>query len=210
MTAYITLDELKERLHIPLHDASKDEWLDTLRQAAQIVVDQLAGGRRFAVTEDETFFVDFSRETVIGNILRLPYEVHSITQIVNGDGKIVTADEFVTMPRLASIVDGVVSAPTSTVLTARPFYEIHLKFSSSKRWTYINDWQNAISITGKRGYSSSPPAPIRLATLDLATHFYKVPENIGKVIISPDGVMLTPDAIPSHVAGLVKMFGGGW
>lgn len=206
--AYATLDELKNRLRIPLHDGSQDEWLQTLLDSADISIEQLAGGRRFAVDTEETRGIDCSREFVLGRILRLPWEMHTISAVVNGDGVAVGATEFVTLPRLASIVDGAVIAPTATNLTARPFYEIHLKASSAKTWTYTDDWELAISVTGYFGYSSAPPAPIRVAALDLAVHMYKVPEVVGRAIVSPDGMLLTPDAFPSHVRDLVEPFRG--
>lgn len=206
--AYATLDELKARLRIPQQNADQDAWLTTLLDAASVTIEQLAGGRRFAVDSVETRLVDCSADYIMGGrILRLPYEMHVISAIVNGDGVAITANEFVTMPRLASVVDGAVIAPTSTIMVARPFYEIHLKFGSNKVWTYAGGyWEGAISLTGKFGYSSTPPSPIQVAALDLATHFYKVPENIGKTIVSPDGMLLTPGAIPDHVVGLVRPF----
>ena len=203
---YATLDELKNRLRRPYTDATQDEWLQTLLQASTDLVGSLAGHRRFAVTEEETRLVDCSAEFIMGNILRLPEEMHTISGIVNGDGVAITADDFVTRPRMSSIVDGAVVAPTTVVLTARPFYEVQLKTNGRTRWTYRGDWEGAISVTGCWGYSPTPPAPIRVATLDLATHIYKLPENIGRVIVSPDGVILTPDAIPSHVVGAVAHF----
>lgn len=205
--AYATLNELKARLRIPLQNAEQDDWLATLLDAASVIIEQLAGGRRFAVDTNETRLIDCSAEHIMGGrILRLPYEMHAISAIVNGDGVAISATEFVTLPRLASIVDGTVIAPTSTILTARPFYEIHLKVNSNKVWTYTDDWEGAISLTGKFGYSGTPPSPIVLAALDLATHFYKTPENIGKTIVSPDGMLLTPSAVPDHVVGLVRPF----
>lgn len=204
--AYATLDELRDRLRIPPNDATKDEWLQVLLDAATTAVEQLAGGRRFAVDEDETRLIDFSPENVMGHILRLPGDMHAIYQVVNGDGVVVSPSEFVTLPRLASVVGGVVIAPTSTISTARPFYEIHLKSGSGKRWTYVNDWEGAISVTGKWGYSATPPGPIRVATLDLAMHLYKIPDTIERPIVSPDGELLTPGAIPDHVVGYVMKF----
>ena len=205
--AYATLDELKARLRIPLQNADQDPWLTTLLDAAAVTIEQLAGGRPFAAGANETRLIDCSAEYIPGGrILRVPDGMPAISAIVNGDGAAITASDFVTLPRLASIVDGVVIAPTSTILTARPFYEIHLKVGSNKVWTYTDDWEGAISVTGKFGYSSTPPSPIQVAALDLATHFYKVPENIGKTIVSPDGMLLTPGAIPDHVVGLVRPF----
>lgn len=204
--AYATLDELRDRLHIPPNDATKDEWLQVLLDAATTAVEQLAGGRRFAVDEEETRLIDFSPETVMGRILRLPDDMHSISQVVNGDGVVVSADEFVTLPRLASVVGGVVIAPTSTILTSRPFYEIHLKVRSGKVWTYVDDYEGAISVTGSWGYSATPPGPIHVATLDLAMHLYKIPETIERPIVSPDGELLTPGAIPDHIVGYVMQF----
>lgn len=205
--AYATLSDLKNRLRIPAVDTNQDTWLNNLLDAATTIIEQLSGGRRFAVDTAETRLIDYGPEFVMGGrILRLPYEMHTITQVVNGDGIEVTADEYVTLPRLRSVSGNTVTAPTSTDLTARPFYEIQLKSQSSKVWTYTDDWEGAISVTGKFGYSETPPSPIELATLDLATHFYKVPEAIGKVIVSPDGMLLTPSAVPDHVVGLVRPF----
>lgn len=205
--AYATLDEFKGRIRLPLTDSSQDDWLTTLLDAATVAIEQATGNRRFAVDEEETRAVDCGAEFVMGGrILFLPWEMHTISAVVNGDGVAVAATEFVTQPRLASIVSGSVIAPTSTILTARPFYEIQLKVNSNKVWTYDGDWEGAISLTGYFGYSSTPPAPIHMATLDLAAHLYKVPEIISRAVVSPDGVLLSPDAIPGHVHQLIRPF----
>lgn len=203
--AYAELDDLKQRLRIPTHVTQDDEWLNFLLEAATQTV-ELATGRLFAVVDETTAYIDYTPETVVGYILRLPDDFHTITEVVNGDGETIAYTNYVPNPRLYSVVDGAMVAPTATILTARPFYEIQLKTSSGKAWTFDTSFEGAIAVTGMRGYSGVPPAPIKLATLDLATHMAKLPENIGRAIVSPDGMLLTPSALPDHVIGYLRPF----
>lgn len=194
--AYATLAQLKPKLKIPMENTDYDDTVQlALDEATRLIND--ATHRRFDVSTEETRYIDCDADHVIGPLLSLPWDCHYISSVVNGDGRVIAITEFVPKPRLYTIGGSTMYVPSTP--DAWPFYELKLKFSTGLVWTYTTSWESAIAITGKWGFSETPPEPIVGATLDLADHLYHLPDTAGQVIVSPDGVMLTPDSMPSHV-----------
>lgn len=130
--------------------------------------------------------------------LYLDDDLCQITQVVNGDGSVVPPTAYVTEPR-----------------NAKPWYALTLKESAGLLWTYQTDVENAIQVTGRWAYSISPPDDIKLATLQLATYFYRRrgAENAGadQPQVSPSGVVLFPAGVPAivtQVLGQYQKLGG--
>lgn len=114
-----------------------------------------------------------------------------ITTITNGDGVVVTAGQYTTIPR-----------------NETPWYGIRLKASSGVAWTYEDDPEDAIAINGRWGYSITPPAVIKMAALRWAKHLYrqrdtdKAGEENPKM--SNDGVWIFPTTIPKDIVEYLK------
>lgn len=201
-TMYADLDRLKAELKIPLDDTSEDDLLESrLREATTSI--KLATRRKFAVTAETTKYINFTPDQVLGAFIFLPEDMYSITSIVNGDGRTVPLADIVTEPPDAEIVS---SKLVATGDDPWPFYQIMLRPKSGIVWTYQDDVYKAIAITGRWGFSAAPPEPIAAATAALAAHLYKLRDQAGDVVVSPDGLILTPDAWPKHVHDRVKRY----
>jgi len=82
-----------------------------------------------------------------------------------------------------------------------PYRQIVLKASSGLIWTYVDDPEDAISITGSWGYSASAPPDIVQATLRLAAYMYRQKDaQVYDVSAEPSaGVITVPQGIPRDV-----------
>lgn len=192
MSYYGELPELKERLRLPEANSDHDDMLERLLNAATATVNRVTR-RRFNADTAETVLIDCTRDNVMGRLLFLPDDFHTITAVVNGDGATIPATDYVTNPR-QRVVDG-----DTVTAVDWPFYELQIKPTVRTTWTYRGDPLEAIAVTGYRGFSAIPPADIVEATYQLAMHVYRLPDKAERVVVSPDGVWLTPDSVPAYV-----------
>ena len=201
--AYATLDDLRNELRI--EDVVDDDILSEKISAAQRLIEQVCN-RQFEASTDETRFVDYSSHTIQGRSLLLPWDVCRITQIVNGDGEVVPVDAYVTTPRLRTVEAG--ESLMVDVPQWWPWYAITLKASSGLRWTYEEDREEAIRITGRFAFSETAPPNVRSATVRLAYWLYQqrdVATDLPVVGVSRQiGVVLTPSTLPQDVAQRLK------
>lgn len=127
MPDYCTLDMFKRYLNI---SASSDEQLITeMLDAAAARIDTECS-RSFFASADTTRYFDPS-EDVVGNELWLDGYISYITSVENGDGTDVTSSMY-TRPRRET-----------------PYYMLGFKTSMYNSWTYTDDQQNAIAVTGR-------------------------------------------------------------
>jgi len=226
--AYLTREELK--VYLSITKSQDDTLLDLLITQAQTFIENNTN-RTFECAADSTRAFDMWQDTGsvrytghkepwyqdstlnygLGRVLQervggygwqrtlyLDEDLCQITQVVNGDGTVVPPSAYVTEPR-----------------NAKPWYALTLKESSGLVWTYQTDVENAIQVTGRWAYSVTPPEDIRMATLQLATYFYRRrgAENAGadQPQVSPSGVVLFPAGMPAivtQVLGQYQKLGG--
>jgi len=143
----------------------------------------VAATRYFTVGEDTR-----------GRILVLDTDLCSITQIVtdaDGTPTTVLTTEYITVPR-----------------NIAPYHELKLLGNTTKSWTYTNDPENGVTISGKWSYSSSAPDDIVHATVRLAAYYYRQKDaQVFDVTAIPDaGVITTPQGIPADVKLLLDPY----
>lgn len=201
--AYATLEQLKAELNIT--HTREDVILATKLEDAQAILER-AYRRRFEATAEETRYVDYSPVAVKdGRALFVPWDVCRISQIVNGDGRIITADEYVTVPRLRSVSGGESLLPA--VAEAWPWYAIQLKASTGLVWTYDESPEEAIAITGKFAFSETAPYVVRRATIRLAAWLYHQRDTMTDILAptaSKEGTTLMPSSLPEDVQAFMK------
>lgn len=188
--AYATAAQLKTYLGIT--SSGDDSLLSDLIDRAQAIIEQYTR-RTFEAAADSTRYFD-AAEDVDGATLLLDEDLCAITSIINGDGVAVASGEYVTEPR-----------------NETPYYAIRLLSSSNKAWEYTDDGdpENAISITGRWAYSTTPPNDIVHATIRLAAFLYRQKESnadIDRPITTADGGMILPSAIPADVRALLDRY----
>ena len=111
--AYATLDQLKAELNITKDN--QDELLADKLTDAQAVLELIYKRCFEAPEEEETRYVDydpaFVKDGRRGLLLPQAWDVCQISQVVNGDGTVITPDKYVTEPRLRNVSGGVMTLP---------------------------------------------------------------------------------------------------
>lgn len=191
--AYISSAELKTYLGVTL--TTDDTLMATLIAAAQQAVDKYTG-RVFEYSgADTTRTFDAVEDVFKGNELMFKDDLYSITSIVtnaNGTAPItLAASDYFARPR-----------------TGPPYHSIVIANSSSYFWTYTNDPQDGITITGKWAYSLTPPADVKLATLRLAGYYFRLKDSqvFDVTSIPEQGVMMIPKGMPMDVKILLDPY----
>lgn len=191
--AYASVAHFK--LYLDIDSASDDTLLAELIDEAQSVIDRMTH-RTFEAAADTTRRFDYP--VPYSQVLLFPPRVtlaQAPTTILNGDGTTITAAQYVMEPR---------------GFGGGPYFGIRLK--DSVVWTYDDEPEEAISITGRWAWSVSAPNDIRRATIRLATWMYRQRGNNAdaeRPLIADGGVMVLPSALPKDVVDLLAPYMGG-
>lgn len=190
--AYASIAQLRAYLGIDVND--DDPLMESLLTRAQSAIDQHVH-RTFEATADSTKYFDAERDTSEHYMVLdwTPYglDLCQITTITNGDGTTVAGSAYVTNPR-----------------NYAPWYGVRFKLNSGLYWTYDQDPENAISITGRWAYSVTAPADIVQATIRMAAYMYRQKDsNTFDVVAIPGaGVMEVPQGMPRDVSMLLRSY----
>lgn len=182
--AYATSTELKTYLGVA--GAVDDQLLTALLSRATAAIEQYTG-RVFEVSTATARKFDAIGPHISGPTLYLDRDACAISSVTNGDGTSVSASEYVTLPR-----------------NDAPYYGIKLKTQSGKVWTYSTDWESAITVTAKWGYSETPPADVAQACIQWAAFLYRKKDApLQDVTAIEAGVVITPVSVPGDVRALL-------
>jgi len=185
--AYCTVADIVG--HLGVEDTADDALIQGYVDAAQAWIDRYCH-RTFEALENETRYVDARGDHLRGRVLYIDRigELAEIDEIINGDGVEVT--EYVTTPR-----------------NSPPYYAIRIKAMSGLFWTWVDDWEEAIAITGKWAYSVSPPEAIRQACIQLAAFYYRQKDQpFSDVTAVEAGVVIRPIGIPAAIKALITPY----
>ena len=190
--AYITTPDLKAYLNIPTGTTTHDTLLAAFIVRAQAIIDGHCGRTFEAATNTAKYFDALS--DVDGRTLWVgAHDLASIASIYNGDDPytVIASDEYVTEPR-----------------NGTPIYAIRLLGSSGVSWTYEEDPENAISVTGKWAYSVTAPADIQQATIRMASYLYRQRDNSGDLdrALLAEGRVILPTDLPGDVARILRPY----
>ena len=175
--AYVTVDDVYERGNFDSNEqtAAQATKLTNLIVSAQAMIESYTRNT-FEVSGDTTRKFD-AVEDVDGQTLYFGGRhglawCKSITTVTNGDGSTIASSNYVTEPRHTS-----------------PYYGITLK--SAVSWTYnTDDAIDAIEITGRWGYSVTPPEDIQEACILLVLHWYRMSDQAEEKMIPDDICMM--------------------
>lgn len=191
--AYPTTAELKA--YLGAATATDDTLIAAFGTAAQGYIEGRAGAdRRFAVTADTTRYFDAERDVSRDHrTLRLDEDLCAITSITNGDGTAVTAAMYVTEPR-----------------NQTPYRALTMKVTTSASiWLWQTSPENAITIVGKWGYSTTPPEDIKDAYKGLVAYLYRRRSNSGGDLdraVAADGILLMPGQVPKYIQSVLTAY----
>lgn len=191
--AYASPAELKTYIG-GFKDTTDDALLAELLERATSIFEG-ATGRVFAVETDSTKTFDAVGDHVRGYVLYLDEaDLCAITSVTNGDGVAVSTSEYTTLPR-----------------NATPYFGLRLLASAGKTWTYSTDWEDAISIVGRWGYSTTPPLDVQQATLDIAKMLYRSRgEDGADRMIVAEGMIVHPASFSPLVKATIDRYRRAW
>lgn len=184
--SYITVSDFKAYRDI---SGSGDDTLigDLITAAGQSI--NTYTDREFKPTGDTSRTFDADRD-VEGRTLYLDEDLASITSITNGDGTTVSSSQYTTEPR-----------------NETPYHAIRLLGSASVSWTYDNDPEDAITVTGKWGWSTSPPGDVVQATRILTAYYYSQRDrNEFDAQLVPGVSVTLPGGMPKAVREILKRY----
>ena len=185
---YATVAQLKAYLDI--NSSADDAVLTLIIDDAHAMIDRMTH-RTFEATADTTRLFDYP--SPYRQLLVFPPRVtlaQAPTTVINGDGATIAASDYV----MRGYDDG-------------PYFGIRLKRSAT--WTYIDDPEEAISITGRWAWSVTPPDDIRRATIRLAMWMYRQRGNNAdaeRPLIAEGGVVALPSALPKDVIDTLEPY----
>ena len=180
MAAYITTTELKAQLTSQTMGAGDDALLLEICSRATRWFESETG-RVFDASSNTSRSLDAIQD-VDGPRLKLPWDLCSINSITNGAGGAAATSQYATEPRYGT-----------------PYHEIVLLPSSSIVWSYLTNPQNAITISGKWGYSETVPADVKGAVLVLGAAMYKARDvlvGVSSPVVTAEGSVIMPSTIP--------------
>lgn len=174
-------------------DVTDDTRITTMISQAEKIIERFTN-RVFEISGDDIKYIDAVGDHIDGSMLYVDHidDLFAIASVTNGDSVVVASSEYITFPR-----------------NATPFYAIKLLSSANKSWTYSTDYEGAIQINGKWGYSETPPDDIKLACILTVKWLWDAkdsPANIQRTMISPSGVTMLPAGFPADVKALLKPY----
>jgi hypothetical protein len=190
MTQYTAMDDFKDYLGLPaVVSTVVENSLEMALTNASAIIDSHTD-RTYEATADESHKHD-AVENVEGLRLWLNGDLAQLTSVTNGDGAAIPLADLVLEPSVGS-----------------PYFALTLKRNSGIYWTYSDDSEEAISVTGRWAYSVIPPDPIVQATLRLAAWLYRQRDNaldLDRTILVGSTV-LAPAAMPADVVAILRPY----
>lgn len=190
--AYATVAQVRAYMGLDVND--DDPLLESLLVRAQVAIEQYTH-RVFEAASNTTKLFDAQLDTSDHYMVLdwTPYglDLCQIATVTNGDGTSVSASAYVTNPR-----------------NSTPWYGLRFKLNSGLYWTFDQDPENAISITGRWAYSVTAPTDIVHATVRMATYMYRQKDaNTFDVTAIPGaGVIEVPQGIPRDVGKILEPY----
>jgi hypothetical protein len=191
MGRYITTTSLKVYRGIAATETADDALLVTLIGAAEAQIDRHTGRTFKAVSTAAAHYFDALRDTSDDRkSLYLDDDLITITAIVNA-GTAVATTHYVTEPR-----------------NAAPYRTIRLTYLADDMWTWQTSPEDAITVTGRWGYSTAAPADIQQAATRLAAYMYaqKDASSFDVTLLADLGAMTIPGGMPRDVREMLEPY----
>lgn len=188
--AYLDLNtELKPYLGIAVSNTNDDALLTAMIASAQQAIENEVQ-RRFEVSADSTRYFTPGRDTCEGE-LYFDEDLAQITSVVNGDGVTITSVQYALIDR-----------------NRTPYYAVRLKASYGLYWTYTNDPEDAIAVTGRWGWSVTPDGAIKHVCKRIVGFLYrgKDAQTYDHTAFSELGVIRIRHQIPQDIIALLDPY----
>jgi len=175
------------KLQLDIANTSDDTLLSTyVTQASQMIETYT---KRTFNAANGTLTFDIAPPYIYGRKLFFREDVLGVYELRNGNGTVITADQYRFLP-----------------LNNTPLYGLELLPSASVNWAWTpaGDWMSAITLAGTLGYSTTPPQDVQLAATKLAAFLYQSRDNEGDNVRFADGSMSIPAEAPAIVLRILN------
>ena len=167
--------------------------LATLISRAQAAIDTYTQRTFEHSTVGVTRYFTVGQDTY-GRVLMLDADLSAIDAVItdaDGTPTTVSSTEYFIVPR-----------------STKPYHEIRLLGSTTKSWTYTNNPENGVYITGKWSYSTVAPDDIVHACVRLTAYYFRQKDaQVFDVTAIPDaGVITMPQGMPADVKLLLAPY----
>lgn len=190
MATLTTTAAVKAQLNIT--SDSDDAIIDDYVTQASVMF-QVEARRQFYATPGATLTYDYAPPQITGLTLWFLEDVLDVDRIINGDGSVITRDQFRLLP-----------------VNGSPKYAAQILTGSNITWLLSNqnNWQSAIHVHGTIGYNATnnEPGDVRFAVTKLASWMYQTRDNNGDVIRFADGSTQIPANAPAVVLRTAKNY----
>lgn len=190
--AYCTLDDVKEYLSIT--ETTDDALIEQSILAAKAAIDRYCG-TIFDVSTDSTQHYDCRSSLISGRSLHLGREI------------------LAAAPTTVE-VGGVDVTDAVKVYGTAPYWQLVLSGVSGYSWRDSSDEdpEDAIAITGKWGYSTTPPDDVKQAAIIWSAHLYQIKDAApdGSIALSTREQQQRVVAIPENVQALLNPYRRKW
>jgi hypothetical protein len=189
MTDYTTTAALKSYLRIT--STADDALIASLITRASIMIDNHCG--RWFSAKTMTRSYDAVGYHITGRLLLLDADLLTVTTIINGDGMNISPMAVLLRP-----------------INWPPYFGISLTQSSGLHWTYLDDPEGAISISGTWGYDAVTPEPVVQAAIRLASWLYRQRDTGAEPVAEPQpdarGVIRPPAHLPVDITQMLMPY----
>lgn len=190
--AYCTSSDIKAYLGIT--ETADDALIEQSILAAKKAIDQYCN-TSFDVATDTTRYYDSTSDLISGRSLHL--NRHTLAS-----------------PPTTVVVGGVDVTTAVKTYGNAPYWELVLSGTSGYSWRDAGDGdpEDAIAITGKWGYSTTPPEDVKQAAIIWSAHFYQIKDAApdGTLALSTQEQQQRISAIPSNVVTLLASYRSAW
>ena len=186
---YCSLADIKGYLNITSTNTADDTVLENLVTSASRFIDSHTRRTFYARTETRYYSLpEFDTLWIDDD------DLLTITTLTNGDGTTIASTAY-----------------TLTPANSTPKYAIKLKTSSGIYWQPASTGEitDIIGIAGTWGYSSTTPADIQQACLEIVSNEYRKrngQNESSSATITAAGVVLSPVGIPSSAREILNSY----
>ena len=175
--------------YLNLQEVSDLSLIDSLVDSAQGLIERYTG-RTFDVSTDTVRYYR-PAASVRYTTLYVDELAAAPTTVVNSDGATLAGTDYVTEPR-----------------NEPPYTKLRLLSASGVSWAAGTSIDAEITITGKFGYSTTPPADIRHAAIRLTGWLYRQRDNApdaDRTVVTPGGTIL-PATMPRDIVDMLTPY----
>lgn len=196
--SYISADQLKTYIGLSSSITDDDTVLQMFCDSATQLIEAEVGFS-FKVSADTTRYFTYGIDVAVNGahwrdrqtLIFDTWLASAPTTVTNGDATTISSSDYI-------LKDA----------NRAPYYSLQLKENTTADWTYSDSPENAISVTGKWGWSTKPPSDILQLTYRLSAYFYRQKDSqiFDSTAFSELGPIQLKAQLPSDAMSMLSKY----